>query len=36
MPKEEFKQEVERELIGQEREPWEVKFQNYTRAAAGG
>jgi hypothetical protein len=26
MPKEEFKQEVERELTGQETEPWEVIY----------
>jgi hypothetical protein len=26
MPKEEFKQEAERELTGQETEPWEVIY----------
>ena len=33
MPKEQFKQEVEKELTGKETEPWEITTSNSTRAS---
>ena len=33
MPKEQFKQEVEKELTGKETEPWESTTSNSTRAS---